>query len=285
MQFILLAPRVFCGGSIVLSKEEFLMARYRDDLEQGRSFNQRNDRFQRERPWNYDNPFEERGRFEDYRSERFGRGRFGERADYDLDEPRYSESYERGRERDHDRDYDSGRQMQYAPTRSRLRCRDIMTRELVVATRDTNLVEVSRMMKEEDTGVIPIVERELNTRGDDDDRPTRGSYNYGKLVGLITDRDIVVRAIAVDKDPRSVAAEEIMTTDVLTANPNERVVDVLRKMADKQVRRIAVVSENGYLRGMISLGDIALETDADQELAAALEEISRKSSFWGRIFS
>jgi CBS domain-containing protein len=260
------------------------MARYRDDLEQSR-FNLRNDRFQRERPWNYDNPFEERRRLEEYRSERFGRGSFGERADYDLDEPRYTEDYERRRERDYDRDYGTARRMEYGPARSRLRCRDIMTRELVVATRDTNLVEVARMMKEEDTGVIPIVERELDDRGNGDDRPTRGSYNYGKLVGLITDRDIVVRAIASDKDPRSVAAEEIMTTDVLTAGPNDRVVDVLRKMAEKQVRRGPVVSENGYLRGMISLADIALETDADQELAEALEEISRKSSFWGRIFS
>jgi CBS domain-containing protein len=160
-----------------------------------------------------------------------------------------------------------------------------MTRELVVATRDTNLVEVARMMKEEDTGVIPVVERDFDRTGDSDDRPTRGSYNYGKLVGLITDRDIVVRAIVEDKDPRSVAAEEIMTTNVLTASPNDRVVDMLRKMAEKQVRRVPVVSENGYQRGMISLADIALETDADQELAEALEEISRKSSFWGRIFS
>jgi CBS domain-containing protein len=261
------------------------MARYRDDLEQNRGFNPRNDRFQRERPWNYDNPFEERGRFEDDRPARFGRGRFGERADYDVDEPRYTEDYNRRSERDYDRDYDRGRRMQYGQARSRLRCRDIMTRELVVATRDTNLVEVARMMKEEDTGVIPVVEREFDTRGDADDRPTRGSYNYGKSVGLITDRDIVVRAIAADKDPRSVAAEEIMTTDVLNASPNDRVVDVLRKMADKQVRRVPVVSENGYLRGMIALADIALETEADQELGEALEEISRKSSFWGRIFS
>lgn len=261
------------------------MARYRDDLEQSRGFNLRNDRFQRERPWNYDNPFEERGRFEDYRSERFGRGRFGDRADYDVDEPRYTEHYERRPESDYDRDYERGRRMQYGPARSRLRCRDIMTRELVVATRDTNLVEVARMMKGEDTGVIPVVERDFDTSGNGDDRPTRGSYNYGKEVGLITDRDIVVRAIAEDKDPRSVAAEEIMTANVLTASPNDRVVDVLRKMAEKQVRRVPVVSENGYLRGMISLADIALETDADQELAEALEEISRKSSFWGRIFS
>jgi CBS-domain-containing membrane protein len=76
-----------------------------------------------------------------------------------------------------------------------------------------------------------------------------------------------------------------MSTDILTARPDDRVVDVIRKMADKQVRRIPAVSENGYLRGMISMGDIALETEADMELGEALEEISKKSSFWSRIFS
>jgi CBS-domain-containing membrane protein len=76
-----------------------------------------------------------------------------------------------------------------------------------------------------------------------------------------------------------------MSTDIHTAHPNDRVVDVIRKMGSKQVRRIPVVSENGNLRGMVSMGDIALETEADRELAEALEDISKESSFWSRIFS
>lgn len=75
-----------------------------------------------------------------------------------------------------------------------------------------------------------------------------------------------------------------MTTDVHTARPHDRVVDVIRKMGDKQVRRIPVVSENGNLRGIISMADIAVETEADRELAEALEDISKESSFWGKIF-
>jgi len=75
-----------------------------------------------------------------------------------------------------------------------------------------------------------------------------------------------------------------MTTNVSTARPHDRVVDVIRKMGDKQVRRIPVVSENGNLRGIISMGDIAVETEADRELADALEDISREPSFWGKIF-
>ncbi len=264
------------------------MARYEDDNYYERDDGgRRNERFDRERPWNY-NEFPDRGR----RQEQFGRGRFGERADYEVYEPRYSNSSGRGLERDryYERDYYQGRREDYAPTRSRLRCRDIMTRDLAVATGDTPLAQIAIMMKDEDTGVIPVVDYEANAgNGGDggahlnDRRP--GSYSYGKLVGLVTDRDIVIRAVSDNKDCRTTRAEDVMSTDILKSSPNDRVVDVLRKMADKQVRRIPVVTDNGSLRGMISLGDIALETEADRELGEAIEEISRKASFWGRIFS
>ena len=66
---------------------------------------------------------------------------------------------------------------------------------------------------------------------------------------------------------------------------NEAVwIDVIRKMGDKQVRRIPVVNENRYLVGMISMADVAVETREDHELSEALEEISKGSSFWNRIF-
>jgi CBS domain-containing protein len=166
-----------------------------------------------------------------------------------------------------------------------------MTRDLAVATRDTTVREVALMMKQEDTGVIPVVDydgngRETKLRSDErDDRnyETR-QYSRGKLVGLITDRDIVVRAVAEGKDCTITKADEIMSTDIHTTRPNDRVVDVIRKMGDKQVRRIPVTNENGYLVGMISMADIAVETHEDYELAEAIEEISKGSTFWSRIF-
>ena len=152
----------------------------------------------------------------------------------------------------------------YAPERSRLRCRDIMTRDLVVATRDTTLPEVALMMKQEDTGVIPVVEYDAQSGNGKTEVAERNyedrNYARGKLIGLITDRDIVVRAVADNKDCASVRAEDIMSVDIYTAKPNDRVVDVIRKMGDKQVRRIPVCNDNGYLVGMISMADIALET-------------------------
>jgi CBS domain-containing protein len=145
------------------------------------------------------------------------------------------------------------------------------------------------MMRDEDTGVIPVVDpvdESAGSRQDASDASRRMNarpHSNGKLVGLITDRDIVVRAVADGKDI-STRAEEIMTTDIHTARPNDRVIDVIRKMGDKQVRRIPVVDDNGNLVGIISMADVALETENDRELAEALEEISSGASFWSKMF-
>lgn len=266
------------------------------DRNEDRHYEFDNEPSRRERPWGYDDPYAGRGRSlaGDYGSEERGRGRFGERAEYDRDEPRYVGYSERSREGDYRRpSRESYREYSERPrgyeerSRSRLRCRDIMTRDLAVATRDTSLYEVALMMKEEDTGVIPVVEYQIagNGKTATDTPRANGKFTYGKLVGLITDRDIVVRAVAENKDCNSTRAEEIMTTDIYAARPNDRVVDVIRKMGDKQVRRIPVIGENGILRGMISMSDIAVETEADRELAEALEDISKESSFWDRVFN
>ncbi|HEX8709653.1 MAG TPA: CBS domain-containing protein [Pyrinomonadaceae bacterium] len=178
-------------------------------------------------------------------------------------------------------------------SRSHLRCRDIMTRDVTVATRETTLQEVAMLMRDEDTGVIPVVERqEVSTdaaatagaAAEDTRRSDNRTQGNGKLVGLITDRDVVVRALAEGKDARTTRVEEVMTTDIHTAQPNDRVIDAIRKMGDKQVRRIPIVDDQGTLRGIISMADVALETEEDRELAEALEEISSGASFWSKIF-
>jgi len=224
------------------------------------------------------------------------RGRFGERAEYDNDEPRFGGGFRSEGVRDGRSNYEQGREYlrqrfgtDRMTSRSRVRCRDIMTRDVTVATRDTSLEDVARMMREEDAGVIPVVEY-ANTAGDtkatEGARRTNGRHHdNGKLVGLITDRDIAIRAVADGKACSTTRAEEIMTTDIHTAKPNDRVIDVIRKMGDKQVRRIPVVGENGNLRGIIAMADVALETEEDRELAEALEEISSGASFWSRMFS
>jgi CBS domain-containing protein len=242
-------------------------------------------------------PADAGGRY--YERGEYGRGRYGERADYLEDERRYAgrERYRREDERgdgrswyEEARDYVRGRTEGRGATRSHVRCRDIMTRDVTVATRDTTLQEVARMMRDEDTGVIPVVNREDapvlagDTNLNEAPKVNNRVRSNGRLVGLVTDRDIVVRALAEGKDARSTRVEEVMTTDVHTAHPNDRVVEVIRKMGDKQVRRIPVVDDDNHLRGIISMADVALETEEDRELADALEEISSGSSFWSKIF-
>ncbi len=273
------------------------MARYRNEMDDERDY-YREDRLRRENFGGYGGESWRGRRFDEDRNTDYNRGgRFGERAEYDYDEPRYANYGERSREDNRRSSLYEGREdlgtgrwrdREYGGERSRLRCRDIMTRELVVATRDTTVVEVSRMMKQEDVGVIPVVEYDApagngRTEGSERNYQDR-NYARGRLIGLITDRDIVVRCVADNKDCASVRAEDIMSVDIHTVKPNDRVVDVIRKMGDKQVRRIPVCNDNGYLVGMISMADVALETRQDRELNDALEEISKGSSFWNRIF-
>ena len=281
------------------------MARYRNDMDDDRDYYGHDERLRRENFGSYDEQaYRARRHFDTERRPDYSRGRFGERAEYDRDEPRYA-NYGGGGERFRDENRRSSlyegrddlssnmwrdRDYQQAPERSRLRCRDIMTRDLAVATRDTTLPEIALMMKQEDTGVIPVVEYDMQQgNGRTDINPNERKYegrNYtrGKLVGLITDRDIVVRAVADNKDCASVRAEDIMSVDIHTANPNDRIVDAIKKMGDKQVRRIPITNDNGYLVGMVSMADVAIETRQDRELADAIEDISKGTSFWNRIF-
>lgn len=270
------------------------MARYRGDRDDERDFYPRESRFRRESLGSFDEPWSSRHETEARRQSYYNR--FGERAEHEYDEPRYSDTRERFRDDRSRRSslYDLRGDLspryarnEYAAQRSRLRCRDIMTRDLAVATRDTTLREVAIMMKQEDTGVIPAVDYDSNGgngRAATSDRSTDSRQYRGKLVGLLTDRDIVIRAVAEGKDCTMVRAEEVMSTDIHTARPNDRVVDVIRKMGDKQVRRIPITNEGGYLVGMISMADVAVETHEDYELAEAIEEISKGSSFWSRLF-
>src|ERR1043165_1366283 len=203
---------------------EEAMARYRDDVDDDRDYYPREEHYRRELGA-YDEPFARRAEYnERERRPDYGRGRFGERAEYANDEPRYSQDRDNWNDRSwNDRgdryradsnrsslydirgDLGTGRQRdRYAAERSRLRCRDIMTKDLAVATRDTRLVQVALMMKQEDTGVIPVVDydtmsgdgRTEDRDRDRDDRRDNRTYSRGKLCGLITDRDIPVRAVA-----------------------------------------------------------------------------------------
>ena len=143
----------------------------------------------------------------------------------------------------------------------RMRCRSIMTSSVKSATPQMTLHEVARTMREGDMGAVPVV---------DDD---------GKLVGIVTDRDIVVRAVA-DKLDSETAVGDVMTTEIFSVKPDDFVFRAIRLMGDKQIRRIPVVDDAGRLKGILSLADIALEMEDEREIAEALEEISSGAAFW-----
>ena len=145
---------------------------------------------------------------------------------------------------------------------SRMRCREIMTKTVLTATRDMSLSEAAALMRDGDMGAVPVV----------DD---------GKLVGIVTDRDIVIRAVAEGKDAATHVGD-VMTTELFTVTPDDFVFEAIRLMGDKQIRRVPVIDNNGALVGIIAIADVALETEDEREIAETMEEISSGSSFWSK---
>jgi CBS domain-containing protein len=152
--------------------------------------------------------------------------------------------------------------MNESAAKSRIRCRDIMTKTVRTATRDNTLQDVAVLMRDGDMGAVPVVED-------------------GKLVGIVTDRDIVVRSIADGRGP-STSVAEAMTTDIFSVTPDDFAFEAIRLMGDKQVRRIPVVDSDGSLAGIIAMADVALEMEDEREIAETLEEISSGSGFWNK---
>jgi CBS domain-containing protein len=133
--------------------------------------------------------------------------------------------------------------------------RDVMTTNPSAVNPSTPIVEAARLMKTEDVGPLPIVE------GD-------------RLVGILTDRDIVVRGIAEGKDVQSTTAGEIASRDVVSIDPDQPLDEALRLMGQHQVRRLPVTEEDGRLVGIVAQADVALEGD-DKLTGHVVEEISK----------
>jgi CBS domain-containing protein len=132
---------------------------------------------------------------------------------------------------------------------------DVMTQRPRAVTPQTPLNEVAEVMETEDVGAVPLVD------GD-------------RLVGIVTDRDIVVRAIAKGKDPRGMPASEVSSRELLTVSPDDDLSDALNVMARYQVRRLAVTKDD-RLVGVVSQADVALQ-GKDKDTGQVLEGISRQ---------
>lgn len=135
--------------------------------------------------------------------------------------------------------------------------RDVMTADPKTVTEKDSVLDAARIMRDADTGIVPVV-------------------NGRQIIGLVTDRDIVVRAIADGKDITNVRINEVMSKQVRTVKEDASVREVLDVMSGAQIRRVPVVNNNNELVGIVSMKDIATEAPrADSKVGQAVEEISR----------
>jgi CBS domain-containing protein len=133
--------------------------------------------------------------------------------------------------------------------------RDVMTSNPRTIEPSTPIHEAARLMRDQDVGSLPIVEGE-------------------RLFGMLTDRDIAIRAVAEGKDATSTTAQEIASRQVVTVDPEQSLDEALRLMASHQVRRLPVCEEDGKLVGIVAQADAAMQGD-EREVGRTVEEISK----------
>jgi CBS domain-containing protein len=139
---------------------------------------------------------------------------------------------------------------------------EIMTTDVKRATPDNTLMDIAAMMRDEDVGALPVVQN-------------------GELRGIVTDRDIVVRAIAEGNEPSTTTVQEVLSEELASVAPDADVEEAADLMASHQIRRLPVV-QGGKLIGIVTLGDIAVKHE-ESTASHALEGVSEgvKAS-WGR---
>ncbi|HJV46962.1 MAG TPA: CBS domain-containing protein [Bacillota bacterium] len=132
--------------------------------------------------------------------------------------------------------------------------RNIMTTNVETVTLKDNVYEVACKMRDTNVGVIPVVDEQDH------------------CIGVITDRDIVIRGLA-EKKEGSTAVEKVMSSELITGSPDMSVDQAAKLMAQKQIRRLPIV-EGGKLCGIVAMADLAVRNNFEDEAGYALSEIS-----------
>lgn len=136
-----------------------------------------------------------------------------------------------------------------------MKIREVMSKEVHLVDPKTPIKEVAMAMRERDCGLVPIGEND-------------------RLVGMVSDRDIALRAVAEGKDPKT-AVGDIMSPEIFYCFEDQMLEEARDTMSKKQIRRLPVVDRDKRLVGIVSLGDMAIESHAERHAAAALTEISK----------
>ena len=134
---------------------------------------------------------------------------------------------------------------------------EVMSTDVQTVSPDDTIEEAAQEMRDGDFGLVPVVEDE-------------------QLVGVVTDRDIAIRAVAEGKDP-STPVSEVMSEGVVWVNEDDSVEDAARIMSEHQIRRLPVVDSEQHLVGIVSLGDFAVDSSEIEPVVEALSDISRPS--------
>jgi CBS domain-containing protein len=137
-----------------------------------------------------------------------------------------------------------------------MRLKDVMTTDVQTVSSDTSICDAAKKMKQIDIGPLPVVDGHA-------------------VVGMLTDRDIVVRVVAAGKDPANTAVKEAMSKDVVYCFEDQGVEEAAKLMAEKQIRRLLILNHEDRLAGIVSLGDLAVDTHDTRMSGRILEEVSR----------
>jgi len=136
-----------------------------------------------------------------------------------------------------------------------MQLKEVMTRGVEVVRPNTGLKQAAEKMKDLDIGALPVSD--------------------GKsLIGMLTDRDITVRAVAEGRDPLTTEVQDVMTTDVVYCFEDQDVKEAAQIMADRQIRRLPIIDRDQRLVGIVSLGDLAVDISDDSVASDALKGIS-----------
>lgn len=139
------------------------------------------------------------------------------------------------------------------------KCRDLMTKDPICCLETDTAEHASRLMKQHDLGVLPVVETQ----------PSK------KLLGIVTDRDLVLRILAEERKPREVRVSDIMTRDVIACSPDDGYEEALRLMEQHRIRRIPAIDNTRRVVGIIAQADVALRLRNSSKTAELMMEISQ----------
>jgi len=132
---------------------------------------------------------------------------------------------------------------------------EVMTRGVECIAPTATIQEAAQKMKDRDIGPLPICDKD-------------------RLVGMLTDRDIVIRGIAENRDPKTARVQDVMTRGINYCFEDDDVTEAARQMEQKQIRRLVVLNRDKRLVGIVSLGDLILETGDEHLVASTLEGVS-----------